>query len=104
MKIADSTPHYINQAYTNSANTAANQTLKSQKTADPVVNEIRTDSISFSDRTKDLQKISKAMETDPVDRKNYVADIKSKVETGQYTMNAETVAEKMVGFVLNGLG
>jgi negative regulator of flagellin synthesis FlgM len=103
MKIANSTPHYINQAYTNPANTAANQNLKSQKTADLVVNETKTDSISFSDRTKDLQKISKAMETDPADRKNYVADIKSKVETGQYTMNAETVAEKMVGSVLNGM-
>jgi len=99
MKISNSTPNYINQAYVNQTNNPATQDLKSQKDAEEVV----TDSINLSNRTKDLQKISKAMDTEPVDREQYVADIKQKVETNQYDMNAETVAKKMVGSFMNGL-
>lgn len=103
MKISSTTPNYINQTYANQAN-AANQNLKSQKTADEVSSETKTDSINLSGRTKDLQKISKAMETDSAERNKYVADIKQKVETNQYTFNAETVAQKMVGFIMNEIG
>jgi len=96
MKIPNSTPNYINQIYTNQANNAAGQNLKSQKTADEAANETFTDNINLSDRTKDLQKISKAMETEPVERQKFVSDIKQKVETNQYNINAETIAEKIV--------
>ena len=103
MKISNTTSNYINQTYASQAN-AANQNLKSQKTAEEAVSEPRTDSINFSDRTKDLQKISRAMETEPADRKKLVADIKQQVETNQYTVNAEAVAQKMVGFLMNEIG
>jgi len=102
MKISNGTPNYINQTYTNSA--AANQNLKSKETAQEAANGTQTDSINLSDRTKDLQKISMAMETNPVDREKYVADIKQRVETNQYNINAETVAEKMVGSFMNQFG
>jgi len=100
MKISNSTPNYINQTYANQANNTAGKNLKSQEPAEEKV----TDSINFSDRTKDLQKISRAMETEPADRKKYIADIKQQVETNQYTVNAETVAEKMVGSLMNEIG
>jgi len=102
MKISNSTPNYINQTYTNQATNVANQNLKSQKPAgetEPV-----TDSINFSDKTKDLQKIASAMDTDPTNRKKYVADIKQQVESNQYNLNAESVAEKMVGSLMNEIG
>jgi len=92
MKISNSTPNIINQAYGNQANNPSAQGLKSQKNSD----ENLSDSINLSGRTKDLQKISKAMELEPVDRKKYVTDIKQQVETNQYNINAETIAEKMV--------
>ena len=101
MKI--NTPNFINQTYANPANTAANQNPKAQKTADETFND-KSDSIDISDRTKDLQKISKAMETDPVDRQKYVADIKQKVETDQYNINAQTIADKIVGSYMNEFG
>ena len=101
MKIT--TPNYINQTYANPANTAANQNLKSPKSADESTND-KLDSINFSDRTRDLQKISKAMETDPVDRQKYIADIKQKVETNQYNINAQTVADKIIGSYMNQFG
>lgn len=96
MKISNTTPNYMNQAYVGQV---ANQNLKSQKPADE-----KTDSINLSDQTKTLQKIDKAMETEPADRKKYVADIKQKVETNQYNINAETVAEKIVGSFMNQFG
>ncbi|MCP4669930.1 MAG: flagellar biosynthesis anti-sigma factor FlgM [Desulfobacula sp.] len=99
MKISNSTPNYINQAYGNKANNPANQDLKSQRSGE----EALTDSINLSHRTKDLQKISKAMDITSVDREKYVADIKQQVETNQYNMNADTVAQKMVGHLMNGI-
>ncbi len=99
MKISNTTPNYINQAYAGQISNAANQNLKSQKPADEI-----TDSINFSDQTKILQKLSKAMESEPADRKKYVADIKQKVETNQYNVNAEAVAEKLVGSITDQFG
>jgi negative regulator of flagellin synthesis FlgM len=99
MKISNTTPNYINQAYAGQMSNTANQNLKSQKPA----NEI-SDSINFSDETKALQQISKAIESEPSDRKQYVADIKKQVETNQYNINAETVAEKIVGSSMNQFG
>ncbi len=99
MKISSTTPNYINQTYAGQMNNAANQNLKSQKPTDEI-----TDSINFSGETKMLQKISKAMETEPAERKRYVADIKQKVETNQYNINAEAVAEKLVGSLMDQFG
>ena len=93
MKIANTTPNYINQTYTNPNNPAAGQDLNSQKPSQEPV----TDSINLSERTLALQKVSQAMENDPVDRQKYVADIKQRVENDQYNVNAEQVAQKMVG-------
>ncbi len=97
MKISNSTPNYINQAYGNQANNSTSQGLKSQKSSEDAL----TDSINLSHRTKDLQKISKAMDIKPADREKYVADIKQKVETNQYDINADTIAKKMVGSLMN---
>ncbi len=44
------------------------------------------------------------METEPVDRQKYVVDIKQKVETNQYNINAQTVADKIVSSYMNELG
>ncbi len=100
MKISNTTPNYMNQAYAaGQIGNTANQNLKSQKPVDEL-----TDSINFSDQTKTLQKISKAMENEPADRKKYVADIKQKVESNQYNINAETIAEKLVGSIMDQFG
>jgi negative regulator of flagellin synthesis FlgM len=104
MKISTTPPSYINQTYANQAGNAAGQNLKSQKSAEESVIEAKSDSINLSERTRDLQKISMAMDTDPMDRKKYVADIKQKVENNQYNLNAETVAERMVGSLMDKFG
>ncbi len=99
MKISNTTPNYINQTYANQTKGAA-QNLKSPKAAE----EGLTDSINLSSRTKDLQKISKAMETDSTERDKFVSDIKLQVENDQYNVNAEKVAEKIVGAFMDELG
>ncbi len=100
MKISNTTPNYINQTYTNQSKAAATKDLKSQ----PPVEETQTDSINLSSKTKDLQKISKALEIEPTNRQQYVADIKQKVENDQYDVNAESVAGKMVGILMDEIG
>ncbi len=99
MKISNSTQNYINQTYANQTNPAANSSAKLAKPGDP----LKTDSLDISQTTRDLQKISAAMDTEPMERTKQVADLKRQVQAGQYTVNAEQVAEKMVGSRMNGL-
>lgn len=99
MKISNTTPNYINQTYTNQANAAA-QNLKSPKPAEDGL----TDSINLSGKTQDLQRIAKALDSDATDRQNLVADIKQRVENNQYNVNAEKVAEKIVGAFMDNFG
>lgn len=99
MKISNSTQNYINQTYANQTNPAANSPSKLEKPVD----ELKMDSLNISPITRDLQKISAAMDTEPTERTTLVADLKQQVQAGQYTVNAEQVAEKMVGSIMNGL-
>ncbi len=99
MKISNSTQNYINQTYANQINPAGNSPSKQEKPADVLA----TDSLNISPTTRDLQKISAAMDTEPTERTTLVADLKQQVQAGQYTVNAEQVAEKMVGSLMNGL-
>jgi len=100
MKISNTTPpNYIHQVYAGQISNGAAQNLKAQKPVDE-----KTDSINLSDQTKILQKIDKAMETEPADRKKYVAGIKQDVDNGRYDINAEAVAEKIVGSLMNEVG
>ena len=100
MKISNTTPNYINQTYTNPNATAAGQSQNAPKTAD----DLRTDSINLSGRTQDLQKIDRAMDAEPADRQKLVADIKERIENNQYNINAEKVAEKIIGTFTNQFG
>ncbi len=101
MIISNSTQNYINQTYANQAKSAANaQPPKTEKPAD----EAASDSINLSPKTMDLQKISAAMDNGPTDRSKLVADLKQQVQANQYTVNAEQVAEKMIGSLMNELG
>lgn len=102
MKISGSTPNYINQTYANQNNAASNPNLQTKTDTD----EARGDNINLSSTTRDLQKIDQAMENDSVEteRQQKVADLRQQVQAGQYTVNAEQVAEKMIGSVMDELG
>ena len=99
MKISNPTQNYINQTYANKTMPAANTPPKLEKPADETV----SDSINLSQKTRDLQKISTAMDTQPTDRATLVADLKQQVQTNQYNINAEQIAEKMTGSLMDEL-
>ena len=94
MKISNT--NYINQTY---ANQPAAKTAKTKPAA-----AAPGDSINLSATTRDLQKISAASQADPENRAKRVQELKQKVETNQYTVNAEKVAEKMIGSIMDELG
>jgi len=100
MKI-NSTQQYINQSYTatntgTTAKTSADQGKQSE--------EKLSDSINLSSTTRDLQKISAAAAQEPGDRAQKVEGLKQQVQSNQYTVNAEQVAEKMIGSIMNEVG
>lgn len=100
MKIGSSPQNYVNQSYANAAkaNTAGSK-------AKPAAGEqTAQDSINLSATTRDLQKIAAASETDPQGRAQMVQDLKAQVQANQYTVNAEQVAEKMIGSIMDELG
>ncbi len=102
MKISNSTQNYINQSYANqTANQTANTAANKEKPAEETV---ATDSIKLSSTTRDLQKISVAAETEPANREQLVEDLKQQVQANQYTVNAEQVAEKIIGSITDQLG
>lgn len=100
MKI-NSTPQYINQSYAaNNANTTAKTSSDQGKQSE----ETLSDSINLSSTTMDLQKISAASTEEPEDRAQMVENLKQQVQSNQYTVNAEQVAEKMIGSIMNEVG
>ena len=98
MKISGSTTNNYINPYSNQANAAA--AAKAEKPSD----ETRGDSINLSAKTRDLQKISAAMDTTPDDRTKLVADLKSQVQANLYNVNAEQVAAKMIGSLMDKHG
>jgi negative regulator of flagellin synthesis FlgM len=104
MIISNSTSDYINQTYTNQAQTTNTQTKADNSATESKTARSQSDSINLSETTKDLQKISQAMDTESSDRTQKVQDLKNQVEAGQYNVNAEQVAEKMIGSVMDAIG
>ena len=99
MKISNSTTNLVNQAYSNNATNqnqaAANTKSAKAKEANPSAN------VDFSSRTKDLQKISKALENEPVALSEKVSRLKKEINDNQYNFDADKVANKMVGALLD---
>ena len=103
MKIYSNTQQYINQSYAaNNANT--NTTANTPADQEMQTQERPADRINLSATTMDLQRIETASTKEPEERAQMIAGIKEQVETGQYTVNAEQIAEKIVGSIFNEVG
>lgn len=99
MKISNSTTNLVNQAYTN--NTAQpNQAAANIKTdKNKEINQ--SSNVDLSKRTKDLQKISQAIEKEPVAMSEKVTQLKKEVSEDRYNIDADKIAGKMVGALLD---
>ena len=100
MKITNPNANIINQAYAVPVQKNSNSLPDKEKTA----GQNTVDSVSLSSNTRGLQKVFTAMQTEPKGRSARIAELKTEVSQGQYTVNAEKVAEKMAGYFLNELG
>lgn len=98
MKISNT--NYINQTYTSHANKQAAQ--QQPRPAEEAA--AATDSINLSSTTRDLQRIEAAAENTPPERKKLIQDLREQVQTNRYTVNAEQVAEKMIGSIMDEMG
>jgi len=99
MKISNSTSNLINQAYVNNA---AQQNIANANTKPEKNKEVNPSSnVDLSNRTKDIQKISKALDNEPVAMSENVSRLKKEVNEGQYNVDANKVAEKMIGSLLD---
>ena len=102
MKISNSTTNLVNQAYTNNVahQNAANANAKSEKGKEIVPN-TNSANVDLSDRTKDLQKLSRALENEPVAMSEKVSRIKKEISENRYNIDADRIADKMVGSLLD---
>lgn len=97
MKVSSQNTNMVNHSY--GRNQAAATPSDNKKETGVTRN---VDSVSLSSATKDLQKIHQAMESAPPqesrERSEKVATLKAAVESGQYKVDSEKVAEKMTEF------
>jgi negative regulator of flagellin synthesis FlgM len=100
MKITN-TNNYINQTYTSQTNA---QGPLQQENKTPEESGAAKDSINLSSTTRDLQKIEAAAQTPSPERAQRVQGLKEQVQNNTYTVNAEAVAEKMIGFNTDEVG
>ncbi|MDD9303777.1 MAG: flagellar biosynthesis anti-sigma factor FlgM [Desulfobacter sp.] len=100
MKITNS--NYISQNYTNSLKQEGKESL--ERPSGQPEHSSGVDKINLSSTTRELQKISLAAETEPENREKLVEDLKQQVQSNQYAVNAEQVAEKMIGSIMDELG
>ena len=97
MKISNSTTNIVNQAYGNNTahQAAANAKSEKSKETNPSAN------VDLSNRTKDIQKISQAIGNEPVAMSEKVSRLKQEVNENRYNVDADKVASKMVGSLLD---
>lgn len=101
MKITPPNPSLINQAYSNTTPASESQTQSSNPAKAP--EKASGDSVNLSASKKDLQTVLAALDTQPPDRADYVAQLKDQVEQGTYSIDAEKIAGKMLGLIIDDI-
>lgn len=103
MKVTGYSQSYINQTYSKPTHTDRSVDQEGLKKDNNNKAPESADSITLSQTTLDRQKIDRNMDADQQDRQQHIAAIKEQVESGQYNVHADQVAEKMVGFYMDDL-
>lgn len=60
------------------------------------------DTVSISNRSRQLAKISTILEKDQVSRNDKIAALKEKVQNGTYSVDTREVARSMISFAADG--
>ncbi|HHY68592.1 MAG TPA: flagellar biosynthesis anti-sigma factor FlgM [Firmicutes bacterium] len=78
----------------------ANKALSAESADDKVSHGERRDTVGLSFTNEDIEKIKEIVGKLPDVREDLIAPISKKVESGEYSVDAESVAEKMMGRLL----
>lgn len=70
--------------------------VRSQQTVQNPSKEVSREKVSLSEMAKDIQKILKALKNTPEIKEEKVAELKSSIEAGTYSVNETLVVNKMV--------
>lgn len=100
MKVNETNMNYGRQAYVQGAEStspADNSTAKMQEAP----KEAPKDKVSLSASVRDLQVAQDAMALAPEVRTDRVQEVQSAVQSGSYRVDAQQVADKIIGFSID---
>ncbi|MBM4339171.1 MAG: flagellar biosynthesis anti-sigma factor FlgM [Deltaproteobacteria bacterium] len=69
---------------------------KNQKSGEKDAKTVSRDRVEFSARSREMQKIYEVLQTTPEVRTEKISDLKKRIEDGQYRVDSEILAEKIV--------
>jgi negative regulator of flagellin synthesis FlgM len=103
MKITDiSTKENVTQyVQNNQATQGAQQAEREKQTA--AEQSQATDKVELSEASRDVQKIQEVLKNTPDVRAEKVQELKSKIESGQYRVDAREIANKMISDLIQDL-
>lgn len=103
MKITETNVNFGRQAYAKEVeNAPPPQDVSKNQSAEPQ-KKIPEDKVSLSSSAKDMKIASEAVAAAPEVRQEKVTEIKTAVDNGTYQVNAEKIADKMVGYNIDEL-
>lgn len=103
MKITDiNTKENVAQYVQNNQATQVAQQAEREKQAASEQSQA-ADKVEFSAASRDIQKIQEVLKNTPDVRAEKVQELKSKIESGQYRVDAREIANKMVSSLIQDL-
>lgn len=103
MKITETNVNFGRQAYAKEVeNAPPTQDVSKNQSAEPQ-KKIPEDKVSLSSSAKDMKIATEAVAAAPEVRQEKVTEIKTAVDNGTYQVNAEKIADKMVGYNIDEL-
>ena len=89
------------QAYLKEAADNRRADMKTPVAEDSKTDSAKGDKVSLSDASRDLALAQQAVASEPDVRAEKVAQIKQDIEAGQYKVNPEKVADKLIGDIIS---
>lgn len=99
MKVTETNVNYGRQAYVQGTDNTTAPDNATAKMAEP--KKAPEDKVSLSASVRDLQVAQDAMALAPDIRTDKVQDVRSAIDSGNYKVDAQQVAEKIIGFSID---
>lgn len=103
MKISDTSVNFGRKAYAKEVENSPPPQEMTKTQAAEMKKEAPEDKVSLSSSARDMKIASEAVAAAPEVRQEKVYEIKSAVDNGTYQINAEKIADKMMGYNIDEL-